>query len=722
MTSSTTARARPATREGRWLSVATAVVWIVLTVAWLFDAAGHGAPPATSRALVVLAITAAAALVVRATRRAPRTLLVLVALSLIVRFVGLDFELIDHWYNDEGGFRATGMAINGGQLLPTTFHYGHLLYYLSAFVLWLESLFPGVAAALTGVLFEVPSRLAVHMALLRSLAALCGALTTIPVWVIGRRIAGPAAALVAALLIVFSTLYNSVAHLVISDVPAAFFGALALMFVARLLDGENRADYVLAGVMAALAAACKYPAGLTALAIVGIWVYWRLRRRDLNGLLLLSGAVSLVTFLAAMPALWLRPEGVFVGSGLDILFGFRQYALGGWLGVQPESASLWYARELFFDLGPIALLLGLGGLPLLPPGPRRRAVAMMPFAALYLLLIASMNMVVHRNLQPVLPLLAALVGAGIVAWPLRLAAARPRAAARLFAVAVVTATLWPAVRVLAWDYARTRPGTRQLMEAWIEENVPPGAGIVIESNTPSIDAREYDLYKVSFAAIVDPAELASGDWEYLLLSGNAWGRFQDPDTWSRPHHPVMHERYEQLRRLPEVTRQAPTWNRAGPLLSLHRLPEGKPRYRTRRRFRPADVAQASHPVLTAGGGGEPIRFHRRGQSVVFKDWFESGRYRVKLKTRPRSRPAWLYVAGLAAGEVGTFQTKDAVEVELPARDKYFLRVFLPRRSELVQVTASRLGEADPAAGVGRPAAEGPTVEGAAGDQESPSPG
>ena len=47
----------------------------------------------------------------------------------------------------------------------------------------------------------------------------------------------------------------------------------------------------------------------------------------LHGLIMVFGAV--------MPAFVANSEEVFVGQGKDLLFGFRQYGKGGWIGVQP---------------------------------------------------------------------------------------------------------------------------------------------------------------------------------------------------------------------------------------------------------------------------------------------------------------------------------------------------------------------------------------------------
>ena len=69
-------------------------------------------------------------------------------------------------------------------------------------------------------------------------------------------------------LIALSTLHNTGSHLGICDVPSAFFAAVAMLFVARLLDSERLGDCLLAGLFAGLAAGTKYPAGVVAIGIL----------------------------------------------------------------------------------------------------------------------------------------------------------------------------------------------------------------------------------------------------------------------------------------------------------------------------------------------------------------------------------------------------------------------------------------------------------------------
>lgn len=676
------------TGRARWLAVAGVSVAATVLV-WLLDATGVDVPIWLSRLLVVWIVVWIAIGLVAGVRRGLRSdsretrvgtwvLLVLTVISFIVRYVGLAFELTTHFHNDEGIFLKIAGNILEGDLLPSEFHYPHLLYYVSAFTLWIGGLFPAVTAKLAGWGFGVAAQ-DVPPLLLRVTSASLSALTTVPVFLAARRAAGLWAGLFAGGLIAFSPTYNEVSHLAISDVPSGFFVGLTLAFVARLLDRESLHDYLLAGVAAALAAASKYPAGVCAVAIIGVWVYWRVRRRDFNGLLIWSGLASVTTLLAVMPALWLRFESVFGKPGdSDILFGYRQYAGRGWIGVVADSNISWYAQGLTAAFGIVAILLGSVGIFLLPRERRRRALVLAIFPLAFLALLIAMNVVVKRNMQPLLPAIAVVLGAGLAAWPPLVTRLGDRST-----VAVLSALFFaqPAFDTIAWDISRIRPGTRELALEWIDANVPQGASFVKEAYTPNLDFRRYAWRQSRYAARLTLDEIRDPRWDYLFLARNAHLRFLIPEKRLYPHHEVFAERYETIfEEFELVQRFQPGQFRAGPDLLLYRIDPKEPRFVDRRSFSALEVTYVSDPALEPGA---TIRFTRKGQSVVFKEYLQPGSYTVAVNPQPPGVEGWLYLITRDNHEVGQFSlSSSAAEVVLDRADKYLLRVFLSPGGEL----------------------------------------
>ncbi len=145
------------TRGARWLVVAAGLTAATL-LAWLLTVSGVGAPATLSRLLVLFTSVWILVGVISSIRRGARAesdevrattwaLVVLTLVSFVVRYVGLAFELTTHFHNDEGIFLEIAREMLEGDLLPTRFHYPHLLYYLSAITLWVGDLFPAVTAS-----------------------------------------------------------------------------------------------------------------------------------------------------------------------------------------------------------------------------------------------------------------------------------------------------------------------------------------------------------------------------------------------------------------------------------------------------------------------------------------------------------------------------------------------------------------------------------------------
>ena len=687
-----------------WYLAASGAVAIITL--WLVDVGGPGIDPLISRtvATVAAAMSAAAAVWTVGTvwrngdASARRDLLwaaFLLLLALVVRFVGLDFELIDHPRNDEGVYLAASERINEGQILPQTFNYGHFLYYAGAFVLWLRELFPDAVGGLARLLYGLETPFEVSRILLKGLNAFLAACTTLAVLVAARRVAGRVAGYFAALLITFSPLYNDVAHQVISDVPSGFFAALTLMFVSGLLDRENLRDYLLAGIAAGLAAGSKYPGGVAAVAIIGVWAYWRVARRDWNWYLAAAGGVSIAAMLAVMPALVMSSGSAFSGHGLDIFFGFRQYAYGGWLGVEPANTAAWYARVLAREYG-IAALLGLTGFLWLDRQQQRRLLLMCFFPVVYLALIGSMHMVVLRNLQPVLPALAIVLGVTAAGWSHRLGSVSTYRWQR-WAVPVCGAILltWPAFSTITWDISRTRAGTRQLAQEWIEAHIPDGAGILHESYTGSLDEERYHIQKIRFVGWLPPDELFGSEWDYLLLATSAHLRFMNAPERLQPNQRAIHELYKEIfERLPLVQHFRPTRTRAGAELFLFRNAPRTIQYRQRRRFTAAETGYISDPALRKYGPEEPLHYSRRWQYAVFKEYLRAGEYRVILDVEPLPKEGYLYVVTPDNQEIGKWEIRQRATIELPENGKYLLRVFLAPTVELSGVRVRRLQQTE----------------------------
>jgi 4-amino-4-deoxy-L-arabinose transferase-like glycosyltransferase len=674
----------------RWLTQAALAAVLALVVVWLWDVSGGEPPPFLSRAVVIVAaltlIARVSVVAARSWRReegqptltAGRLLLLLVLLSLVVRLVGLDFEVSGRYYRDEGIYYEAAQRINEGKLLPESFIYGHLPYYLQAILLWIQSLFPQALSRVLSFFYEVGSEIDVSWLLLRGLSALFGALTTIPVFVVAQRIGGRWAGALGGLLIVFSPIYNEITHLIISDVPSAFFATMTVMFVARLLDGENLSDYLWAGACSGLAAASKYPAGVVAVAIVAIWVYWRIRTRRFSWDLVWSGLVSVAVLLAAMPAFWAHAGAAFSGQGKDLLFGVRQYAQGGWIGVKPQSNALWYGGNLAQSFGWPAVILGLAGVFSLARKERRRWLLMSVYPFAFLILMSSMSMVVKRNLLPAMPAIAALLGAGLIGWRARLPTGQRKFWQGWLMLAMVLISLaTPVYRTILQEVSLVQPSTRDLAAWWINGNLPRGAGIIQESYTPHIHYKRFQRANSRFAARFTLEQLREPQWDFVLLADSAYRRFLKPENWTKPHHEVYAERYREILGFDLVREWLPSPTRMGPRIGLYAIDSDPQLYLSEHRFE---------------FGDEPFRYPRDDAYLLLKQYFEAGSYKISLDIEPSDVEGRVRIMTRDGRDAGEFSLRaETGQVELPWREKYFLYVYLPEGTEISALGLTPLG-------------------------------
>lgn len=672
-------------------------LWGLLALLWLLAVSGGGAPLWVNRAAALaVAATSLGALAgwargAWADSASGRVLLALVALALIVRFTGLDFELEQRFYADEGYYTRHATEINRGNVLVPSFHYPHLLYYLDAFAVWIASLFSGAATRVAGMVLDAEGWGFVVRLINRALVAVMGALTVIPVFRIAERVAGGTAAALSASLILFSTLYNDGSHLGICDVPSAFFATVAMLFVARLLDRERLADYLLAGLFAGLAAGSKYPAGAVAIGIAAIWLRWRLREREGSLSLLWSGLTAMATFVATSPALVLMPEVAFGDTRRGILHGLQVHGGEGWLGVTPPSNALYYLGLAAESWGLVVLAAGLGGLLLFEREGRRRLAWLLPFPLVYLGLIFSISVAVPRTLYPALPMLAVAAGCGGAALVAR-ARALPRSRARLVAPLVLAALLaWPVGKTVLQAIAFTRPGTRVQAAEWIRENLPRGAIVIKEAFTPDLAASEYAVRPAvdRFIGRTPDAVLQRPEIDLLALSSAAYARFFQEQRLVPEDLEEVRARYRRIfDGYPLRARFEPGPLRLGPGVELYGVERESVSYAPRFTFS-VDYAFVSDKRML-DRSSRSVVFSSPGQWCQVKGFFEGGRTGLRVAG---DAPGGGRVEVRALDNRGVFEgpldEEISVLFELPEPGKYFFYLRLEPGSRIERVTVGR---------------------------------
>ncbi|MEO6222923.1 MAG: glycosyltransferase family 39 protein, partial [Vicinamibacterales bacterium] len=320
----------------------------------------------------------------------------------------------------------------------------------------------------------------------RLLTALCGAATIAAVAAGTARLSGRAAGLIAATIMAITPIAVMDAHYVKHDVPVTLLIVLVHVILARMLmvDGPAfRRDVWMAGALSGLAISTHYyaifvvlPVAATLLTKPG--VLWPERMRD--GVR--AGLAAIVIFFAASPFLLpeIRTAWVDITQNRAIVMD-RATAQAGWF------PSLGTYLGLLRDFDVPVFLVAAVLLSYLVRGGRRRPLVLALFPVSFLLFISN-TVPATRYLNPLLPFVAAAIGAGVLHIAVSFSGAWKWAAWVMLALTPFAFGLLTSVTVGTFFQ---QPDTRTLAQQWIEAQVPAGSTVLIQPySVPLRQSRE----------------------------------------------------------------------------------------------------------------------------------------------------------------------------------------------------------------------------------------
>ncbi|HYV42204.1 MAG TPA: glycosyltransferase family 39 protein, partial [Thermoanaerobaculia bacterium] len=221
-------------------------------------------------------------------RRDRWPLVALFLFAAVVRLIGLRWDQGHFFHPDE---RAIAMAIERVsfvplQLNPHFFAYGSFPLYVTRVVTTLLARVRPWFAGYDGIIFTG-----------RELSAFWGAATVVLLALLGARLYGRRAGLLAGALLAATVLHVQSSHFAISDIPLTFLVLLSLFFLIEAVESGRLSRYLLAGLSIGLAVATKFSALPILLPLaVAVAIRWRLERRARPLLYGLAAGVAAVVF------------------------------------------------------------------------------------------------------------------------------------------------------------------------------------------------------------------------------------------------------------------------------------------------------------------------------------------------------------------------------------------------------------------------------------------
>ena len=467
------------------------------------------------------------------------SIILLTALS--VRLWGVNYDLSYVYHPDEPRYIAISQNIfKTGDLNPHFFNYPSLFFYINALAYipyYLLGKLIGVFNTPNDILPPISLAMGVTQAPMPT-TVLLGRIVTISFGVgtvgltyfVGKQITGrKAIGMLASLMVAIAPTNVWHSRLATPDTFVTFFSLSSFLASILVYQQGKTWQYVVAGICVGLTASTKYNGGLIVLPLLlahflnsGKVAF---KQPKLYLALLLCG----VGFLAATPYAVLDSAKFLT----DLRFEAQHYSTGH-AGMEGNSLE-WYLNYMWNTGGGLYLLAVLGILYGFILRPKETSLLVI-FPLVYFAFISSFVVRNDRTFLPLPPFLSLLAAWFLIIVFEKFRKFQKESLRRLFLT--VLASL--AIAVLAHPISKTIADTRRLTTVdsretariYIDNNLPPGAKIAIESYSPFVNPSKFSVQ--GFGRMIDhePEWYIQQNFDYLVFSQGMYGRFyREPERY-----------------------------------------------------------------------------------------------------------------------------------------------------------------------------------------------
>jgi hypothetical protein len=401
-------------------------------------------------------------------------------LALVLRIWGLGFGLPYEYHVDEDQYVRQAASMGSAGLKPAEWFNPPLFKYLllveyGAYFLVGKVLGWFASSADFGARLSLdPS---VLYLLARGTSAVMGSLTVLVVAWIGMKAYQWKVGLFSAALMSVAFLPVRESHFAVNDAAAVFMVSLVLLAAVGILKSGGWRWYLLGGIALGLGFATKYH---TVAAIVPLLLAHffspgiSLRKPGLRKLL--------VAFVIAVTSAVLASPFFLVGIW-DVWVAMSRLSSAGQAGylwqIDPSGGYIFYLKTLFWGLGwPLAalcIIIAIAGVV------RHRPVdlVLLCFPWLIFLYLGLQKMFFGRFMLPVVAPLVLVSASFIVEVVEKFVDKSSWRTAALVGAWLILA-VQPLLSSIRFDNLLTRQDTRTIAKAWIEQNIPAGAGVAMD--------------------------------------------------------------------------------------------------------------------------------------------------------------------------------------------------------------------------------------------------
>jgi hypothetical protein len=466
----------------------------------------------------------------------------IVVLAIVTRMVGISFGLPYLYHVDEARFAKISITYFTGDLNPHFFHVPSLHTYMVAGLWAGYYIFGKISGKFSSIKdfmesYEKDATLFVIFARLLSIVLSIG--TILLVFYLGKKMYNPRVGILASLFLIFSPVHTKISHYMVPDVPMVFFILISFVFIWFIYKKGDTKFYILAGLFAGIATATKFGGQLLFLPLFLAHIFSGLEKKQavknilFSHKLILSVVFFFGAFLAGCPYAVLD----FPKFWNDFKWQSQHLLQAGHYGSSTaQPAWLFYIRHgLAENVGKFLQFFAYGGVLYGLIRRRKKDLILIVFPLVLFVLIGSWKSMAARYLLPLIPFLC-LVAAlflDVILSRLKDFSERCVTASKFheqmnkgLICAVVMILLVPNVlKTTRFNYLLTREDTRTVAKKWINNNLPSGSSLALESYGPPLSREDYSLIRRHTLGNVHLDWLAQRKVEYVIVSDIMYARF-----------------------------------------------------------------------------------------------------------------------------------------------------------------------------------------------------
>jgi hypothetical protein len=387
----------------------------------------------------------------------------------------------------------------------------------------------------------------------RAVTALIGVLSIFVVYRICRRMsANQWVAWLAALLFAVEPVDILYTHIIRPETFVIFFALSSFYFSLLILDDPRLRNYILAGVMAGLAASSKYNAAAI-LVPLGIAHLVRFGVRGLvQKSIILAGLAAAIAFALTTPYSILDLERFLQIGPAEV---FAHYS-SGHAGAEGNSLQ-WYVYFLWMTLG-LSFLLAAGYWVYAAYRRNKQGIVLASLPVAYLAFVTFYTVHFAATALPMIPFV--LIAAALfverlcvdmVPWLRRTWHISTRVSLSALMVTAALAVAWPFWSTVQANAGLFKIDGRDTARVWMENNLPDGSRVAVEPYSPYLSRDHLAVEGVQSIIDHSPDWYVNNGVEYLVFSSGSYGRLYE----SQAAYADLVAKYEEFfARFPEVKR------------------------------------------------------------------------------------------------------------------------------------------------------------------------